>query len=237
MSKAGEFVTSMRPQQAGRDPMLDRSSLEFGFRSKRFAEVQRLIETIIAERGACRIVDLGGTERYWSIGEDFLDANRGSIEIKLVNLEREPIADGGPFTSIAGDATDPQLLRQEEFDLVHSNSVIEHVGTRSDMRRYASNVRRLAPRYYVQTPNFWFPFEPHFRLLGFQYLPEALRVAIIRNFSVGFFDRVPDYEEALQVIRHHQLVSASEMRAFFPDAAVTFEKVGPFNKSIMAIRG
>lgn len=181
MSKAGEFVTSMRPQQAGRDPMLDRSSLEFGFRSKRFAEVQRLIETIIAERGACRIVDLGGTERYWSIGEDFLDANRGSIEIKLVNLEREPIADGGPFTSIAGDATDPQLLRQEEFDLVHS---IRSSSTSARARTCAVTRAMFAGwrRVIMFRHRTWFPFEPHFRLLGFQYLPEALRVAIIRNF-------------------------------------------------------
>lgn len=239
MSKAGEFVTSIRPQQAGRDPMLDRSSMEFGFRAKRFVEVRRLIETVIAERGSCSIVDLGGTERYWGIGEEFLDENRSRIAIKLVNLEQEPLtADAdGMFSSVAGDATDPRLLEGESFDLVHSNSVIEHVGTRADMQRYADNVRRMAPRYYVQTPNFWFPFEPHFRLPGFQYLPERIRVAIIRNFSVGFFDKVPDYDEARQVIRHHQLVTAQEMARFFPDARIKFEKVGPLNKSIMAIRG
>lgn len=227
----------MSPQQAGRDPMLDKQSLEFGFRSKRFLEVQKLIETVIAEKGSCSIVDLGGTERYWGIGEEFIKAQRGKLSIKLVNLDREPLThEGGMFTSVAGDATDPELLKGEAFDLVHSNSVIEHVGNRADMQRYADNVRRMAPRYYVQTPNFWFPFEPHFRLIGFQYLPEAMRVWIIRNFSVGFFDKVPDYEEALGVIRHHQLVSVSEMRRFFPDAEVKFEKVGPFNKSIMAIR-
>ncbi len=61
---------------------------------------------------------------------------------------------------------------------------------------FADNVRRLAPRYYVQTPNYWFPFEPHFRTVGFQYLPERLRVMMLRRFALGFFQKFTSDEDA-----------------------------------------
>lgn len=234
MPKASELMAAIRPSRDGLE--FNGESFEHAFRSRRFVEIQRLIEGIIAERGTCRIIDLGGTERYWHVGERFLKHNQARISITLVNLKPETATPDSVFTAHAGDATDPTLLAGEEFDLVHSNSVIEHVGTRIDMQRYADNVRRLASRYYVQTPNYWFLFEPHFRLPAFQYLPERLRVAIIRNFGVGFFDKIRDRDKALDIIRHHQLVSAREVRRFFPDAQIKFEKLGPLTKSIMAIR-
>jgi|CXWK01.1.fsa_nt_gi hypothetical protein len=169
------------------------------------------------------------------VGSQFLQRHRSRLSITLVNLEREKVKNP-LFKSIAGDATDPGLLADQTFDMVHSNSVIEHVGDEKAMRAYAENVRRLAPRYYVQTPNYWFPFEPHFRLPMFQYLPEFVRVGIIRRFAVGFFEKVPDASEAWDIIKHHQMISARQFARFFPDAAITFERFAGMNKSIMATR-
>lgn len=220
-----------------RDPYSERTSLEFRFRARRFAKVQGLIEDILAERGEADIIDLGGTETYWLIGEDFIQRNRRRLRITLVNLELEPVRDGALFQSIIGDATDPALMLDRRFDLVHSNSVIEHVGRAEDMRRFAANVKRLSDRYYVQTPNYWFPFEPHFRFVGFQYLPERLRVALIRRFSLGFFKRIEDRAEAWNIVEHHRLLGTKEMARFFDDAVISHEKFLGANKSIIAIRG
>ncbi|WP_274627494.1 class I SAM-dependent methyltransferase [Arvimicrobium flavum] len=228
---------SLPQEPAKPNPHANRDSLEFGFRSKRFVAVQRLIQKVLDERGSCDIVDLGGTELYWLIGDEFLQRNRGRINITLVNLELEAVDDQAMFASMVGNATDLSLMAGRTFDLVHSNSTIEHVGNLDDMARFASNVRRLAPRYYVQTPNFWFPYEPHFRFPGFQYLPEFVRVALLRRFSLGFFHKVPDRAEATDIIQHHRLIGAGQMRSLFPDATVTFEKVMTLNKSIIAIRG
>lgn len=219
------------------DPYKDRNSLEFKFRSRRFVRIQKLIEKIIAEKGKAEILDLGGRETYWQLGKDFVEQNRDRLKFTLVNLEKDPVVDHELFESLVGDATDPNMLPGRTFDLVHSNSVVEHVGDFPDMQRFAANTRRLAPRYYVQTPNYWFPYEPHFRFPGFQYLPKPMRIGMIQRFSLGFFPRIETAEEARAIIRHHHLVSTREMRTLFPDAEIIHEKFYGLNKSIIAIRG
>ena len=218
------------------DPYSDAQSIEFRFRARRFAHVQRLIETIFAERDRADIIDLGGTETYWRIGADFIRANRRRLTITMVNPEPQAIQDREVFSFLKGSATDPALFADRSFDLVHSNSVIEHVGSWQAMRDFAANARRLAPRYYIQTPNFWFPYEPHFRFPGFQYLPASVRAQMIMHFSLGFFRRIDDRDEAIDIIRHHRLLSTREMRGLFSDAAVFHEKAFGLNKSIIALR-
>ncbi|WP_187970973.1 methyltransferase domain-containing protein [Aquibium microcysteis] len=217
------------------DPYANTQSIEFRFRARRFAHVQRLIEAILAERGRADIVDLGGTETYWRIGADFIRANRHRLSITMINTEPQAIEDRDLFSFHVGSATDEALFADRRFDLVHSNSVIEHVGSWQAMEDFAANARRLAPRYYIQTPNFWFPYEPHFRFPGFQYLPAALRARLIMRLSLGFFRRIDDRAEADDIIRHHRLLSTREMAGLFPDAQVFHEKAFGLNKSIIAM--
>ena len=231
-----QLAESPAPTEVRDDPYTNTKSLEFGFRARRFEMVQKLIEAVLAEKGSCDILDLGGTEKYWRIGEDFVHRNRNRLHITLVNTEQEHVEDKTLFTSITGSATEPNLFGARRFDLVHSNSVVEHVGDWGDMQAFAANVRRLAPRYYVQTPNYWFAYEPHFRFPGFQYLPERVRIALIMRFSLGFFSRIPDRKTAQEIIDHHQLISTRQVARLFPDATISHEKVMGLNKSIVAIR-
>lgn len=231
---SADMFTSVGSAKA--DPYKNKASLEFSFRAKRFADVRRLIQSVLDEKGHAEILDLGGTETYWLIGEDFIRANRHRLSFTVVNTEAQPVDNSALFSFVEGSATDPELFPDRRFDLVHSNSVIEHVGIWPDMQRFAANTRRLAPRYYVQTPNYWFAYEPHFRIPGFQYLPERVRVAMLMNFKLGFFQKVPDRAEAEDIIYHHRLIGTRQMRELFPDAVVSHEKVAKLNKSIIAIR-
>jgi 2-polyprenyl-3-methyl-5-hydroxy-6-metoxy-1,4-benzoquinol methylase len=72
----------------------------------------------------------------------------------------------------------PQF-QNDEFDIVFSNSVIEHVGSYEEQNLMASEVRRVGKRYFIQTPNLFFPIEPHFLFPFFQFLPLDYRVTLI----------------------------------------------------------
>ncbi|GAA4131501.1 SAM-dependent methyltransferase [Aminobacter aganoensis] len=218
------------------DPYANRNSRESRFRANRFKLVQEIMQSVLREKGRCTVLDLGGTERYWDIGADFIRGNEDKLQITLLNTDPIDVKNSRVFASIQGSATDKTLLQGQQFDFVHSNSVIEHVGQFADMKLFADNVRRLAARYYIQTPNYWFPYEPHFRFLGFQYLPERLRIEMLHRFALGFFSRQRDWNDASWLVRHHRLLSASQMKSLFPDAEIAFEKVMSFNKSIIAVR-
>jgi hypothetical protein len=216
------------------DPYTRPNSLPFRCRAKRFAVVRALIERVLAEKGRCRILDLGGTERYWDIAGSFLTEK--NISIDVLNIEAVH-TQGQCFRSLAGDAANLGDLADRSYDLVHSNSVIEHVGTWDRMTKMAANVRRLAPRYYVQTPNFWFPLEPHFRAPFFHWLPEQLRYRIYLQTSLGFRGKALSVDAAMRSIQGASLLDRRQMETLFPDAEIKGERLCLMTKSWMAVRG
>lgn len=215
------------------------SSIEPGsrknvFRRRRFETVLRLIDSAIAETGRCRILDIGGEARYWRGVDDLLQAR--PVTVDLVNLEAEPVSDSR-FTSHAGDGCDLSQFEAGRFDLVHSNSVIEHVGDWPRQMAFASEVRRLAPRYYVQAPCFWFPIEPHYRAPLFHFLPRPIRAQLLYRFKLGFSDGKGDYSQAMLNAEDARLPDAAQFRALFPDARLEKERWLGFTKSLMAVKG
>lgn len=179
-----------------------------------------------------RLLDIGGTNRFW---ESWGLAGDPRISITLLN--QAPDEGHHPnITSVVGAATDVWQFENGSFDIVFSNSTIEHLFTFDAQQAMAREVRRLAPSYYVQTPNFWFPIEPHFLTLGWQYLPTRVRVEILRRRSMGLRGRTPDPAAARRVVEEIRLLRPSEMRLLFPDAELWRERVGPLVKSLVAIR-
>jgi hypothetical protein len=123
-----------------------------------------------------------------------------------------------------------------QFDFAHSNSLIEHVGRWTDMKQCADEIRRVGKSYYVQTPYFWFPLEPHFRVPFFHWLPEQVRARLVMNFKVGYYNRAQSLDQALQDVQSACLLDRAQMQALFPDADVSFERAAGLPKSLMAIR-
>jgi hypothetical protein len=67
--------------------------------------------------------------------------------------------------------------------------------------RLASNVRRLAPAYFVQTPYFWFPIEPHFRFPFFHRLPESWRYRLIMMRDLGYIRKASSVSDAVRRVQ------------------------------------
>lgn len=217
------------------NPYVDPKSLESSFRRKRFVHIERILTEIVETKGSVSVLDMGGTETYWSIADDLLQRLDGKIRIHLVNPEPQTIQNEEIFSFQLGDACCADLLQGEKFDLVHSNSVIEHVGGWYRMEMFAKNVMRLGDRFFVQTPNYWFPLEPHFRYIGFQWLPLSLRTRLLQRRSLGFYSRQPDFIEARKIVDEIRLLSAHEMSKLFEGANIIKEKVFGLDKSIMAV--
>jgi hypothetical protein len=211
----------------------DPSTFSYRFRAARACRVQSLVEEVIARTGRCRILDVGGAESYWNHLQTFVA--HAPIEIHLLNLEPTAVS-GKKFVSIVGDAVALDYLDDNSYDFVHSNSVIEHVGAWSRMVRIAQHVRRLAPVYYVQTPYFWFPYEPHFRIAFFHWLPEQIRYRLAMRFNLGFFERQKTVEDAIFTVRSCNMLDRHQLRELFPDAYIIPERALGLIKSLMAIR-
>jgi hypothetical protein len=202
-------------------------------RSRRFEPFAALIDGLSTQHERpIRILDIGGTNEFW---EQRGWAGRTDVHIVLANLYPEPSVHEN-IEGRQGDATDLSEFPDGSFDVVFSNSVIEHLGTLERQTAMAAEVRRLAPLYWVQTPNFWFPVEPHFLTPGWHWLPAKLRIALLRRRRWGWRGPCPDHAEAKALVDEIRLMRARELNLLFPDATFEKERVGPLVKSFVAVR-
>ena len=134
---------------------------------------------------------------------------------------------------IVGDARFMPFT-DESFDVVFSNSVIEHMGKWEDQKRFAGEIRRVGKRYFVQTPNYYFPVEPHFITPFIHWLPRSVGRRLI-GLTVRYL-LTRDLQRSLEVFDEVRLLRPKEMRDMFPDAKIVYERVLGLPKSIFAIK-
>jgi hypothetical protein len=174
-----------------------------------------------------RVIDLGGTALHWQTSP------LRPASVVVVNL----VTDSSPvawINTVQGDACElPPELGGCTFDLVYSNSLIEHVGGHSHRSRFAQNVRSLAPHHWVQTPYRYFPIEPHWLFPGLQFLPQCARAAAIRHWPLSPVR--PDPQEALRDVLEVELLSKTEMEFYFDQSEIVHERVLGITKSLIAV--
>jgi hypothetical protein len=208
----------------------DSRSLATRMRRKRFELFRSLLGTL---EGRIEILDIGGTQQFWDLmlGDDPVD-----IRVTLLNLEHQHVS-SSRFVSAAGDARSLPQFATGSFDVVFSNSVIEHVGDYRSQRRMADEVQRVGKRYFVQTPNKRFPLEPHFLFPWFQYLPLRARAWMVNHFNVGWYKRIRDPDAARSEVESIQLLTQQRFAALFPGARIHKERIAGLTKSFVAIGG
>ncbi len=171
------------------------------------------------------VLDLGGTADYWR------RAPVRPMNVTVVNLHEpgepsegiEPLlADACTFTPTRG------------YDLVVSNSLLEHVGGRASRRRLAEVIATSAPRHWVQTPYRYFPIEPHWLFPGMQFLPVSARVGVARYWPLQH-TRSPDRRDAVESVLGIELIGRTEMADLFPSSTLRFEWVAGLPKSLIAV--
>jgi SAM-dependent methyltransferase len=126
----------------------------------------------------------------------------------------------GPF--VQADATQRLPFEDGAFDLAYSSSVVEHLDP-ADRAAYAAELRRVARGWWVQTPAWSFPVEPHALLPLAHWLPPALRRPYWRLGAAGAWEDIA-------------LLRRGELAALFPGATIEAERLGGLTKSWIAFR-
>lgn len=213
----------------------DPNSLGSQLRRRRIAVLMKLIDKVFEEKGEVSLIDIGGTAQYWRLfPEDYL--KRKHIRVTLVNIQVDfsRRVDLPCVVLINGDGC-RLPFPDRAFDRAHSNSVIEHLGSWNAMEMFAQETRRIARYFYVQTPNFWFPIEPHAMFPFFHWLPVRFRKWLVMRYPLGHWRQAANPKEAGKIVESAILITKSQLRRLFPEATIITERFFGFAKSLIAV--
>jgi hypothetical protein len=201
--------------------------LQPGFRQKRVEMFLRLF----APSSSTRILDVGGFPSDWD-GVVPIEST-----ITCVNPDRKPAANSRPARYVE-EIGDGCALRHADrsFDIGYSNSVIEHLHTWESQKRFAAEIRRVGNGLFVQTPNRWFPIEPHFVTAFVHFLPLRLARKLLPVLSFRGWIRSGDNIDLRVLAAELRLLSYREMKELFPDCEIQREKWFGLTKSFIAVR-
>jgi len=146
-----------------------------------------------------------------------LRALEPGLDITGLDIAEQP-AYPGPF--VRADPAGGLPFGDGEFDLVYCSSVIEHVPP-ARRAAFAAELRRVGRGWYVQTPAYSFPIEPHALLPGAHWLPVGLRRRYWRLGAAGGWEEI-------------SLLRRGELEALFGPARA--ERFGGLAKSWVSVR-
>ncbi len=196
------------------------SALNTRFRRRRMRDFERRMEL----SDGVSVLDVGGTPTIWSFV---------SCRPKLTILNLGPSDSADDALEVIGDGTRLPFADQC-FDIVFSNSVIEHVGSAENQRKFAEEIRRVGHRVYVETPNRWFPVDPHLLTPMIHFLPRDWQRKLVRNFTVWGLITRPSPNQVDSFIDTTRLLDATEMQQLFPRCHLDRERFARLTKSLIA---
>jgi SAM-dependent methyltransferase len=158
-----------------------------------------------------RVVDVG-------CGALGLRGLEPGLDITGVDLVARPEYTG-PF--VQADASRRLPFDDAAFDLAYSSSVVEHVAPER-RAAFAAEVRRVARGWFVQTPAWSFPIEPHALLPFAHWLAPRLRRPYWRLGAAGSWEDI-------------HLLRRAELAALFGEPILA-ERFGGLVKSWIALR-
>jgi hypothetical protein len=190
---------------------------------------KRRMEWLVREFSDCQsILDIGGEAPTW---QDFRPSN-----LTLLNVGTRPLDLEASVSYLQGDGR-ALPAADGAFDLAYSNSVIEHVGSLEDQRRFAQEMQRVGRRVYCQTPNKWFPLETHSLGLLLHWLPGAWQSPVFyRYLTLQGWRIKPTRQECMACIRSVRHLTRRELAAMFPGCHIRTERFLGLPKSFIAWR-
>jgi len=189
---------------------------------------RKRLRWLATEFGGCQsVIDLGGRIEMWKQATF-------AKHTTIINLEATPTNLPANFAYILGDARKTGLP-DHAFDLAFSNSVIEHVGGFDDQKHFADEMLRIGRRIYCQTPNKWFPVEPHFLGLCVHWLPKkCFNHFVDRYLTLHGWRYRPTRQMSEELINSIRLLTRAELVRLFPGCKLKTERFLGLPKSFVA---
>lgn len=175
-----------------------------------------------------RVLDVGGYEFNWQLLPQ-------QCHVTFLNLallgDRKSNS-----TWIIGDGK-YLPFKDASFDVVYSNSVIEHLGNFENQRLFASECSRVGRRFYIQTPDKRFFVEPHLITPFIHWLPRGIQKLLLRNFTVWGLITRPTSQYCESFMNEVRLLNKRDLKRLFPDADIVHERFLGLSKSLIAVKG
>src|SRR5882757_5674656 len=195
------------------------------FRKKRFKFFEQKLDEL---NRPVTILDIGGTVSFW-VNEGY--HKRKGVKIIIINLRTEET--GYPNIKVVqGDACDLSQFKDKQFDIAFSNSLIEHLYTKENQKKMAREAMRVGKNYFIQTPNRYFPIEPHFKFPLFQFFPKRLKIFLQTKTSIINGVKY-DLAYAENIVDEIKLLTKAEMQSLFPKGEVYVETFMGLPKSFV----
>jgi hypothetical protein len=116
-------------------------------------------------------------------------------------------------------------MKNGEYEVVYSNSVIEHVGDFEGQIAFAKEVRRVGKKLWIQTPAFSCPIEPHYLGLFVHWIPLRWRWPFIRWTTFIGLTGAAGEEGLRSIMRTTRLLTYREFKTLFPDCEIWVERM------------
>lgn len=180
-----------------------------------------------------KILDVGGYPVFWTQREQPVG------QIVCLNVH-EVSWDASAYPShhietMVGDGCNLPFA-DASFDLVFSNSVIEHVGDWEKQKAFAKEAMRVGKRLWIQTPAYECPIEPHYIAPFVHYLPQHVQKLTLRWFTPWGWLQRPTPAEISEAVDSIRLLKKGEMQELFAGCELYTERVLGMPKSYVAMK-
>ncbi len=210
---------------------------------ERFSAISReqklaLFHDLMHPAPTLRILDVGAEVEPGDRQEQqFLDRYPWKESLSALNISPEHVRTiRERYPAIDARVGDARQIPwpDESFDVVWSNAVIEHVGSFEDQQQMAREIMRVGRRWFVTTPNRWYPYEFHLRLPLVTWLPWHGYIQCGRLVRYNHVEHRYVWAAGPERLR---LLSASELARCFPGSRIIKHRVTFMPETLIAVGG
>jgi len=193
------------------------SSLLKKRREHRFKKILSLVKT----NPGMKILDVGCGRNGRSF-HDYLDFNCSVLGIDLLEPDQVEISSPS-FSYRKQDARNMSDFGDNEFDLVVSIGMMEHICNMSDLKQMAQEIHRVGRQYVIGVPWRYTLIEPHFKVPFFQLMPTELQNGLVKLLNLEEL-REAVRRDPLFIQNHYMWPTTEQWVSIWPESVAHIER-------------